>query len=420
MLCFLKKHYHWIIVAVALLQLLIIGGATNNYSAYHLVPVTEELEISRTAFSLTTSLRSVMGVVSTLFSGFLFSRLGFRKVATIGLIAASLSYVCYSVMSSYTMLIVGAVLHGLSSGLVATAAISRLLNVWFHKYRGTVMGCVTAATGVGSTVLGFLQAWAIEYVSWRVSFAIVAGLQLILAVLVFLLVRNSPNDVGLSPFGEGQVLNEKKKKTSVRWEGFSMQQLQKRPAYYLLILCAFLSCLCALATQYNLVPYFQDCGISATRASRIYGIMMLALGFLKLFMGVLCDTLGPKRVTVMCHIALSIGLVLVLVLPKTDVLMIGALLVIDLALPLTTMIFPLLSLDLFGYQAQNQYIGVIMSMTSAGSIISGPLANAVRDMTGTYDPVFWGVAIGSVAVIGLYWLVFALVARDKKKLDAKG
>lgn len=413
---FLKKHYHWIIAAMGLLQLLIYGGAVNNFSSYHLVPVTEAMEISRTAFSLSNSVRSVMGVLSTLVSGTLIHRYGYRKVAAVGLGLAGLSYVIYATMSAYWMLLAGASLIGLANGVCATAGVSRLLNGWFHKYRGTVLGIVTAATGVGSTLLGFIQAWAIENVSWRLSFAIVAGLQMVLALLIYLLVRNDPRDMGLRPFGDGEVLDTKKIKAP-RWAGFSMEQLKKRPAYYLMILCAFLSCVCVLATQYNLVPFMQDQGMSTTRASKIYGTMMLMLGVIKLGMGALCDWIGPKKVALICHGACAAGLVLVMTLPQTDGAMIAALLIYDLSIPLTTMMFPLLSVDLFGYQAQSRYIGTIMAMTSAGNIISGPLANAVRDVTGSYAPAFWGVAVGAVALMGVYFILYAMVARDKKKLE---
>ncbi len=401
---------------MGLLQLLIYGGAVNNFSSYHLVPVTETMEISRTAFSLSNSVRSVMGVLSTLFSGMLIHRFGYRKMAAAGLGVAGLAYAVYAVMDSYWLLLVGAALLGLASGFCATAAVSRLLNSWFHKYRGTVLGIVTAATGVGSTLLGFIQAWAIENVSWRLSFGIVAGLQVGLALLIYLLVRNEPKDMGLYPYGEGKSIDVKKTKVP-RWAGFSMQQLKKRPAYYLMILCAFLTCVCVLATQYNLVPYMQDQGMSTTRASKIYGTMMLMLGIVKLGMGAMCDWIGPKKVTLICHGACAAGLALVMTLPQTDVAMIAALLVYDLSIPLTTMMFPLLSVELFGYQAQSQYIGTIMAMTSAGNIISSPLTNAVRDVTGSYVPAFWGVAVGAIALIGVYLILFAMVARDRKKLE---
>ena len=414
---FIKKHYHWIIAAMALLQLLIYGGAANNFSAYHMIPVSDALGISRTAFSLATSMRSIVSVFSTLFSGILLQRFGYRKVASVGLFFAGAAYVVYTLMNSYWMLLLGAVLIGLAHGICATSAVSRLLNSWFHKYRGTVLGIVTAATGVGSTLLGFIQAWAIDNVSWRMSFGFLAGLQLALAILVYLLVRSEPKDMCLRPFGDGEKLDTKKSNT-IRWSGIPMDQLKRLPTYYFLIICALLSSMCVLATQYNLVPYFQDCGMSATRTSKIYGTMMLMLGFVKLGMGALCDAIGPKKVTLLCHISCALGLTLVLTLPQTDAAMIGALLIYDLACPVTTMLFPLLSMELFGYKAQNQYIGTIMAMTSAGNILSGPLANAVRDATGSYVPFFWFVVTISLTLVGMYAILFAMASRDKKRMEA--
>ena len=419
MLSWIKKNYHWVIAAVGLMQLLIYGGAVNNFSAYHMIPVCDELDLTRTAFSLTNSIRSILGVISAVYSGTLIQKWGYRKTAALGMTMAAITYVIYSTMQNYWMLLIGSSLLGVASGVCATSGVSRLINGWFHKYRGTVLGLVSSATALGGTLLGYVQAAAIEYVSWRLSFIIVAGLQFAVAVLIFLLVRNAPSDVGLTPYGEGYVDTKKKKKETVRWEGFTMAALKKRPAYYLLIVCAFLSCFCVLATQYILVPYFKDCGMPETRASKIYGTMMLFLTGMKLVMGALCDAIGPKRVMMIAHGGCALGLILVMVLPQTDMAMIGALLIYALALPLATMMFPLLSMDLFGYQAQSQYIGVIMSMGSACGIVSSPLANLVRDTVGTYRPVFWFCAILSIAMMGLYGVLYGMVAKDRKKLEAE-
>ena len=419
MLQWIKKNYHWIIAAVGVLQLLIYGGAVNNFSAYHMVPVCEELDMTRTAFSLTNSVRSILGVLSAIYSGTLIKKWGYRKTAALGMTMAATTYVIYSTMQNYWMLLAGSSLLGIASGVCATSGVSRLINGWFHKYRGTVLGIVTSATALGGTLLGYIQAAAIEYVSWRLSFIIVAGLQMTVAVLIFLLVRNTPSDIGLKPYGEGYVETKTKKKETVRWAGFAMETLKKRPAYYVMIVCAFLSCFCVLATQYILVPYFKDCGMPETRASKIYGTMMLFLTGMKLVMGALCDAIGPKRVMMIAHSGCALGLVLVLVLPQTDMAMIGALLIYSLSLPMATMMFPLLSVDLFGYQAQGQYIGVIMSMGSACGIVSSPLANLVRDTAGSYRPVFWFCAGLSVVMLGLYAILYGMVAKDRKKLEAE-
>ena len=411
----IKKHYHWVIAAVAIMQMLIYGGAVNNFSGYHMIPVTAELGISRTAFSFAESIRSMVAVASTFCSGFLIRRFGYRKTTTFGLLLACAAYALYSSMKAYWMLVAGCVMIGIAHGVCFVAGVSRLVNSWFQKYRGTILGLVTAATGVGSTLLGAIQAPLVEKISWRASFTAVSGLQLLLALLVFLLVRNQPESVGLRPYeGSAQKDDTTKKTWHDSWEGFSPEYLRKRPSYYMLCACAFLSCLCVLATQYNLVPYFQDCGMSVTRTSKLYGTMMLALGILKLLMGMLCDAIGAKRVLLLCHLACAGGLAMVMLLPQTDVAMISALIVYDLAIPMTTMMFPLVSADLFGTRSQTQYIGTIMSMTTAGNIISGTLANAVYDNMGSYRPVFWFCACAALFMIPVYWMLYKMVQRDRK------
>lgn len=416
----IRKHYHWVIAVVAIVQMLIYGGASNNFSGYHMIPVTAALGISRTAFSLAESIRSIATVTSTFFSGALIRRFGYRRAASVALLMASIAYVLFSSMQAYWMLVLGCVMMGMVQGICFVAGVSSLVNVWFHKYRGTILGLVTAATGVGSTFLGFLQAPLIENISWRASFSMVAVLQLCLAVLVFSLVRSTPASIGLRPFGDAAPAVEKAHKRSVdQWSGFSMEFLRKRPAYYLLCVCAFLSGICILTTQFNIVPFFQDCGMSVTRASRLYGAMMLALGVFKLLIGILCDAVGAKRVLLLCHVACTVGLAMVMLLPQTDLAMIIALIVYVIAIPITTMMFPLVSAELFGRKAQTQYIGTVMAMTSAGSIISSTLANAVYDFMGSYRPVFWGSAVLSLVMIPAYCLLYQTVKRDKLLVTAE-
>ena len=83
------------------------------------------------------------------------------------------------------------------------------------------------------------------------------------------------------------------------------------------------------------------------------------------------------------------------------------------------MMFPLLSVELFGWQGQSQYIGIIMAMTSASGIISAPIANYVRDNLGSYEPVFWGIAVMSLALMGLYAVLYVMTKRTIKQFEAQ-
>lgn len=412
----IKKHYHWIIAAVAIVQMLIYGGVVNNLSNYHMIPICQTMDISRTAFSLACSIRSVVCMLSALYSGVLLRYFGFRKSVTCGLLLSAVCYGALALSDSYGMLLILCAGTGLADGLCFTAGVSRMLNGWFHKHRGVVLGLVTAATGVGSTLLGFIQSPAIEFVSWRLSLGIAAAMLLLAALLVGLLVRDDPQKLGLRPYGQEEARNGQKK-TITHWDGYTMAQLKKRPAYYLLLVCAMLSCFAVTAISYNIVPFLQGRGMSESDARTRFSTMMLILGVVKLGMGALCDKIGTQKVTLLCSAACAVSVVLLMLLPATNAWMFLALLVFVLALPATTMIFPLLSVELFGYQAQNQYIGVIMAMVSAASIASGPVSNGVYDMCGAYEPVFWFSVTLSLVLVVVYLCLFAMARRDRKKFE---
>lgn len=412
----LKKNYHWIIAAVGLIQILIYGGVLNNFSAYHMIPVSETLGCSRTDFSLVCSVRGVVCVFSALLSGALLRHFSFRKTAAVGLFTVAGSFLLMAFAKNYWTFMVGYALSGIPDGICYTAGISRLVNRWFDKHRGLVLGMVTAASGVGSTLLGYVQSWAIDSHGWQMSFYIVAGSFATVAVLVALLIRDDPADMSLRPYGAGSTA-QKKMAPITRWEGYSMEYLRKRPIFYLLMVCVFLTSTGVVLISYNVVPYLQDCGMEAATARRIYGYMMLFLGVIKLGMGALCDRIGSKRTIQLCHISCALGVLMLLLLPRKEWMMTAALLVYAISLPATTMMFPLLSVDLFGYRAQNSFIGIVVAVISASTVLASPVANAVYDISGSYTPVFW-VSVGLEAcLIGVYSLLFFLSKQEKEKLE---
>ena len=72
---FLYHHYHWVIAVVLLLMVFVHGGSVNNFSTLHLIPITEKLNISRADFALAYSVKNIVSMVSTFFSGFIIAKM---------------------------------------------------------------------------------------------------------------------------------------------------------------------------------------------------------------------------------------------------------------------------------------------------------------------------------------------------------
>lgn len=414
----IKKNYHWIIVTVILIELAVHVGILNNISGLYIIPITEELHISRGSFSLAYSVRSLVSFFSTLFSGIFFAKYGFRKLASIALLVAAGAYAFLGYSQNVFMLGLASAIMGLGEGFCATAAASRMVNTWFHTNQGLILGLVTASTGLGGSLFSIVLSRSIETSSWRHSYYLCAILVAIVAVLIFLLSRDHPGKMGLLPFGAGKHHGKKAKKPSRdHWYGYEPGAVMKKPTFWLMAAVVFLSCTCVYSAYAAVVPHLQDCGMSASEAASMQSIMLLSLAAAKFICGILSDSFGAKAVNLLCMVCNVLGLIL-LAAVNSDVIATTAVLVFSVGVVMTTITVPLLSGALFGYHPQSNIIGVFMALIPAASVVTLPLVNAIYDCIGSYRPIFMAFAGVGVVTLALMFVLFALSNRDRRNFEA--
>lgn len=412
MISFLKKHYHWIIAAIVLLQMGTSGGSINNVSSMFLLPITESLGISRGDFSMAYTMRATCAFAITLVTGVLLARFGYRKMIVTFLIVTGLGFVLIANSQNLIVLGVGFAMLGMSEGFGGTAGASRIVSAWFHKYRGTVLGLVTAATGLGGSLMCLVISGWMDRFDWRFAAAGCGVLVVIIAIVMLLTVRNHPGQMGLRPLGEGE--QQTKKIADNSWQGLTMKQLLRRPAFYMMMVGTFLSCLMIYFAQPVIVPHLQDCGLSEGQAATFQSILMFCMAATKFLTGTLCDHIGAKKVTILC-LGASAAAMLLLANISGLVTAAFAVVLLAIALPLVSVTIPLLSADLFGYQSQGTSASIFIAMMSAAMIIAVPVANKAFDIMNSYRPLYWVSAVATVLLIGMYLFMYVLADRDKKK-----
>lgn len=409
---FIYNHYHWVVAVLLGLMLFVHGGSQNNFLALHTVPITEHLAISRGDFTLAYGLKGIVAMASTFVSGFVISKCGVRRMATLGLLMTAGAYVIFALAGDLGMVALGSILIGLSYGFCTTSAAVMVVRIWFHRYEGTVLGVVTAATGIGGSVLSVLQAAAMEAGSYRSSLYLAAGLMTVIAVLLFLLVRNRPEEIGLVPLGEGERIKKRPKESQVSYQGLPMKELWRQPAFWLMLFCVVLSNF-GLYLAFNVVrDFFIDCGISVARATGLYSAMMLILTGTKLLSGFLCDKWGSRLVNMLC-VGFGVVSLVAFGLTYNFGMAIAAVLLYTVSLPLMTLLGPLVASNLFGYRAYTQYTGVVVSAVSLSSLSASYVTNAIYDAFQSYRPSFWLAAV-LTAVSGVLFLILYKMA-DKLK-----
>ena len=419
-------NYHWIIAAVTLLILFIYGGTANNFSSLHIIPITEELKISRTTFSLVYSIKSVMSMLASYFSGFILKKFGFRKTSTFFLVIATIGYVALAFMESIWILALACFIMGACTSFCGTTGATNIISTWFHRHRGTVLGCVTAATGIGGSVMCIVQTAAMnQFNTWRASYMFCGIACGVCAVLALIFLRNKPRDMGLEAYGEGEEITAKKKRISQRaFPGMDMKTLQRSPSFYLMVICTFISCLGIYLAFNTILPYLEDCGYGKTRAASLQSAMMLLLTGTKILVGFLSDRIGAEKVNLGCTVFGAASLLL-LASCHTYQMSYGlaclAVVLYSIALPMVTITVPLLAFSLFGYKAQAQYTGIFISVIFAASMISSPLSNLIFDSikdNPTYAPAYYFAAAILALDILLYLVLYKVAKRDNKKHNA--
>ncbi|CAB5512204.1 L-lactate transporter [Achromobacter anxifer] len=195
------QKYAFVVVAVIFLSLLVSAGLRSSPSVL-LVPLEETFGWSRSTISLAAAVGIFLYGMVGPFAAAAMERFGLRRVliGALALMAASSAASAFMTQPWHLLLTWG-VFSGLGSGAVAVVLGATVVNRWFSKHRGVMMGLLTASSATGTLVfLPVLAALASSGDWTRVVWA-VAGAAAALVPLAWWLVPDRPSSVGLVPFG---------------------------------------------------------------------------------------------------------------------------------------------------------------------------------------------------------------------------
>ena len=217
--------YGWFIVAAGAFALFMSMGARNGFGVF-VVPMTDDLDWSRTEISAAIAVGILVNGLSQPFLGRLYDRFGGRSVISLSLLVLGISTILITFTSDFGLdfapaislpfieielsasllfliLIYGLVMSTASSG-VSLVTVHAVLAKWFVRRRGVVLSLCTAGTSLGGLILTPFAASLIIWTHWRVAWLVLGALVLILALpLVGLLMRDKPEDMGEIPDGRG-------------------------------------------------------------------------------------------------------------------------------------------------------------------------------------------------------------------------
>jgi MFS family permease len=276
-----RIHYAWVVAAVVFLSLLTAAGVRSTPGVL-LVPMEKDLGWDRATLSFAIAVGIALYGLTGPFAASIMQRIGIRRTMLIALVSLSASVASTTlVRTPWQMVLTWGVLTGLGTGSIAQVLGATVVNRWFRKRRGLVMGLLTASTATGQLVFLPPLAAVAEGAGWRVATLIVAAATAIAIPIVWLLVPERPASIGVSPYGADgpsadhhSIGNPLVTAVVVLGRGF------RSPTFWLLASSFFV---CGLSTNgligTHLIALCIDHGLPEVRAAGL----LAAMGVLDLF-----------------------------------------------------------------------------------------------------------------------------------------
>jgi sugar phosphate permease len=251
-------------------------------------------------------------------AGVLTDRLGPRRSVTIFLMIAGLGQLLLAMAPSFTFALLGRACAGIGASILYVAA-AKIMAQWFRRREfGTLTGAWTSVANLGGIAAAAPLAALLSLVGWRVSFGAIGVAVLATAVLVSIVVRDSPADLGwptlIDP--DAPIQSAGASRSLSFWESFRI--VLREPNTWLLGGYAFL--LFGTMTMMQglwAVPYLMDIyGYTQQKAANMLTLWGVGLIVGCTLWGYVADRVVKTRKGVVCTGALVYAFLWVLLAVK--------------------------------------------------------------------------------------------------------
>ena len=416
-----KFDYKWIILAICFLMVFICLGFCSSTKSLYLDVITKRMNIPRTQFAFNDSARFISSAVINLFFGTLLYKYGVKKLTAFGFIMLIASMLTYAFAPNVIVFCLGGALLGIGLTFTTTTMASSVIRRWFHKDIGKYTGLVLAANGVGGAVATQILSPLIESKvpimgrpGYQISYLLVAAILLALGIIVVIFLRERPKNVAIAQTPAG-----KKKPRGSSWVGIDFNTAKKRPYFYIVILIVFITGFSVQGISGVYKAHMRDVGLNETTVTNIISVFSLVFTAAKILVGVIYDRFNLRTVLIVCEGAAITSFLVLAFITRTGITL-GFVYAVAFAfaMPLETLVIPLVANDLFGNANYDKILGFLIAANYSGYAVGAPLVNLTFDMFGTYKPVLLVLAAVMLGSLIVFQFIITTSNKEKAKIIA--
>jgi MFS family permease len=393
-----RIHPAWIVAGVAFLALLGAAGFRSAPSAM-LVPLEDEFGWTRSELSVAMGLNLLLYGLTAPFAAALMERFGVRRVTSIALLAiAAGAALSVLVTQSWMLILTWGVLIGVGTGSMALVFAAIIADRWFVRNRGLVIGILTAGSATGQLIFLPLVAGVAADTSWRLASLLIAGIALAVVPVVAIFLRNSPADLGITPYGSAlDAVPTPPVRSSVNPARRALQVLRRasRVRTFWALVAGF--AICGATTNgligTHFIPAAHDHGMVEVVAAGLLAVVGIFDVVGTIASGWLTDRVNPRILLAIYYGGRGVSLLLLPFLLSATVQPPILLFVVIYGLDWVATVPPTAALcrEVFGADGSVVY-GWVFAAHQVGAAIAAIAAGILRDSAGEYTWAWFGAA----------------------------
>ena len=413
-----KLDYKWIIAAACFVLCIVGLGLCSGNAGLFVVATTEALGMSRSAYAVSDSLRYVSTAVMNMFFGVLVVKFGSRKLIGAGMAMLVLSCVAKVMATNVIGLYLGGILLGVGLTFAGTTIIGYVIRQWFAEHQGVVLGVVLSANALGAAVSApwFSSViYGADPFGYRKAYWVTAAILLVSGVVLMLLFRDAPRE------GKKLPVTGKKPEKARDWEGNAYADKAVKPYFYVICASLVLTGMVLASSAGVSAAHMKDRGVDPTYVALVMSVYSLMLAASKFLIGAVSDKKGLRFAVLTCNTAAFIMVILLCVVSGSatgKVIAMTYAVFAGLALPLQTVLIPLMAGDLFRNEDFSKVLGIFTAANSVGFLLGNTLANFCFDLFGTYRHILVVDGVLMVAISAAFVISHQKLTAARRKTKA--
>ena len=414
-----RFFYGWVIVLITFSTAMTTAGISGYGLSFFIVPMSEDMGISRTEFSAIAVFRIALLPLLPFLGLLVDKKHGPRILITVGSIVSGLVLMSTSLVQElwqfYLLygVIFGLAMFTMGGQLVGPAVISK----WFIRKRGRAMAIGTMGISTGGFIIAPMAGWFVGEFGWRTAWVLL-GIFLMLAItpMAALFMRRQPEDIGLLPDGDtpGAGNGAGPGRGAAEEYPWTVKEALRTRTLWIMLLVQSFGSMGLMPVIFHQVAYIQDKDFSLATATAVAATVAFFAIVAKPIWGLVTERVHVRWVIPMCVIPAGVSLFALIVAQDLTMLYVYA-----IFHGLTMGGWPTIAnvawASYYGRQHQGAIRGFVTPIGNIMGAASPVLGGYMWDRYGNYDFAF--LVFGSAWIMAGLLMLMAAPPKPPTKVD---